>query len=172
MRRIHLLALIAFGTFVSSPVAVRAQARIGSIDLTIGTTKVEVLSSLGSSYQVDSTSGTWLVMPSGGNKGDALGYLRFAEDRLITVSRDWTPENNDDARAVVEAAINALASVSESSDEPCELLPEDQTQPGTRFVRIEIRCGFRGVTITAVDHDAGDAVSVSEFWRAFAEQNY
>lgn len=172
MQPARVLMTVSLLSVVSSPVTLEAQARIGGVELPIGMDKAEVLSRLADGFHVDSSGGTWMVLEDRKNRVEGLGYLRFMDDRLVTVSREWTPEDSESASAVIEATISALVNVSESTDTPCKLVPQNQAEPDARLARIEIQCGFRGVVLTAVQSDLGSGVSISEFWRAFAEQNY
>lgn len=170
MRLAKLLALAALIPVALGPAEAEAQPRIGSVGLELGGSKQEALSSLRSSYQVEETQGGWVVTQRSEDRYHFLGSVQFADDRLVFVNRDWMPEDQDDAMAVVGAAIHALTSVAESTAEPCELTPGEQTQPGGRVSRIEVRCGIHGVSISIVHSRAGDGITISESWRLRSEQ--
>lgn len=170
MRLANLLALAALIPVALGPLEAEAQPRIGSVDLELGSNQQEVLSSL-QNYQVLRVggSGNWAVSLRTEERYEFLGSVQFAEDRLIAVSRDWMPEEQDDAMAVVGAAINALTGVAESTDEPCELVPGQETQLEPGVSSIEIWCGIHGVSIKVIQYPDGDGVTISESWRLHGE---
>lgn len=172
MRFANLLALVALLGVALGPAEAQAQPRIGSVDLELGSSQQEVLSSLRSAYRVTQFegSGGWMVTQRVGEQYNYLGSVQFAENRLVTVRRDWMPEEQNDATAVMGAAIHAMTSVDESTDEPCALASGEQTQPGGRVSNIEVLCGNHGVSISVVESRLGEGITISESWRLRSEQ--
>lgn len=164
-RLVNLLALAALIPVALGPAEADAKRRIGSVGLELGSSKQEALSSLRSAYRVmQIEGGGWVVTQRAGKQYNHLGSVQFGEDRLVTVRRNWMPGEQNDATAVVGAAIHARTSVDESAAGPCELASGEQTQPGGGVSSIEVLCGNHGVSISVVESRFGEGVTISESW--------
>jgi hypothetical protein len=149
---------------VRPPQALKESLMLGAVELRLGTAQDVVLATLTrAGYTVTEETGGWTVEEPG-KPYHHLGAVGFKKNILTSIDRDWTPDSQSDAVAVVEGIYGALSAAYKDGRSTCSLTTEDQQHPTIDIKSITLICGpsRKSLTIGIVHHEGSSGVTVTE----------
>jgi len=142
---------------------------LGSAELTTGMSRAAVIARLGESYELKraGNSDGWLVVPkqNGGKPEDlssAIGSVVFKNDKLDSISKDWSPQDQVQGADFGRTIYGALASLENQGKTRCHIHVEENHQPTVDARAAFIICGDEYIKVDIIRTSEGEYSLVSE----------
>jgi hypothetical protein len=107
----------------------------------------------------------WIVQSKRRAPPRTYGQLRFEDRRLIMVTRDWGPENQQRGFDLARRLYLALAELTKEGSEGCQIKLKDYEETSHDAKYIYFRCGEKYVAV-AITKEGGNNLPTGE--REFA----
>jgi len=144
------------------PPAQKASVVIGTAELSLGMPRDAVLARLGADYKLinlhdDPSLGSESYMiGTGENPVIVIGEVQFRDKRLQSVSRNWEPENKNDAIPFLKSLYAAADSIHREEDTKglgfvtCLVHPESTQTPDVELQKIDFYCGPKLLSVQII----------------------
>jgi len=162
------LAVFAFIILFSWPTNAELQhvgsdsITVGSLKLMLGLPEEQVLDSLGKSYNVESLKGSssvWLVTNA---HGDVVASVSFKDNKLKSIMKYWTPENQQDGVQFVENLYDLVNSFTNEGKSSCSISAGRQKESGYDGKAVFVTCGAKYIRIDLTKTTKIKTVGLSE----------
>jgi len=164
-RRLVILGLISLGTSIGMAATRETTIELGSVTVSLGMPKQEVLKRLSTAgYKVIDSTSTTLVTVLDETLKHVYG-VQFVSGQLSYADRSWSHSYAD----ALEAVIKALGSLSDNGATACKLSHSPLSDPDSSTDRIFVKCGQRGVLMYRGKINGIEAYEVEEFIGIFSQ---
>ena len=99
----------------------------------------------------------WIVQSTRGAPPRTYGQLRFEDQRLIMVAREWGPENRQSGFELARKLYLALSELTKENSEVCQIKLTHHEETSHDAKNIYFSCGekYVAVHITAINKEGG-----------------
>ena len=137
---------------------------LGSIELSIGSPEDKVLASLTKEYDLQEVApGSWLIRSKGSAPYRWPGSVRFENHRLASVSKDWSPADQEKGFDFANALYGAVTALVANGSTRCTLRVRSDQEPTIERKGVHLTCeAGRSLEIEIVKSDNKGSTIISE----------